>query len=233
MSTKSRTQFFILTAFITLLLIAGFLLIVRQWGGLFRNPEQLRQLVHSWGVWAPLGTIGIQLVQIVFAPLPGNLAAFAAGYALGFWPTIIWLMLGVLGGATVAFVISRFLGRRLLHLIVPQAILERFDRIVIRQGTFYIFLLLLVPNPLGDWVYYLAGLTRIPLPFFLMLVLIARLPSNIIECGLGASAIRFGTREWFIFAGAVLLLTLGYFLNQHRIEALLLRLSGIPKNSRV
>lgn len=211
---------------IGLVLVATLLvLVLRRWGYVLSSPEALRRLVHSWGVWAPLGTILLQLVQIVLAPLPGNLLALAAGYALGFWPTIVWLMIGVLAGATLAFVFSRTLGRRLLRVFVPGPTLERFDRQVIERGTFYLFLLMLVPNPIGDWVYYLAGLTRIPLPFFLVLVLLARLPSNIIECGIGASAIRFGLREWLIFGLVVVLLTVGYLLNQHRIEQLLLRLA--------
>ncbi len=219
---QRRAVFLLLTGLVLVAVIL--VLVVRRWGYVFSSPEELRRLVHSWGVWAPLGTILLQLVQIVLAPLPGNLLAFAAGYALGFWPTIVWLMIGVLGGATLAFLLSRALGRRLLRVFVPGPALERFDRQVIERGTFYLFLLLLVPNPIGDWVYYLAGLTRIPLPFFLLLVLLARLPSNIIECGIGASAIRFGLREWLIFGLVVVLLTAGYLLNQHRIEHLLLRL---------
>lgn len=229
MNQRCARLFFL---FLTILLIATlaivFILIMRRWGYIFRDPEQLRAIVFSWGRWAPLGTILLQLVQIVFAPLPGNLMAFAAGYAMGFWPTIVWLMLGVIGGAMIAFLLSRAFGRRLLGLFVPRPALERFDRKVLEQGTFYIFLLLLVPNPIGDWVYYLAGLTRIPLPFFLGLVLIARLPSNILECGIGASAIRFGLREWLIFGLVVVLLSVGYFLNQHRIERFLIRLARIP-----
>ncbi|MEO0025416.1 MAG: VTT domain-containing protein [candidate division WOR-3 bacterium] len=222
---QRRAVFLLLTGLVLVAVIL--VLVVRRWGYIFSSPEELRRLVHSWGVWAPLGTILLQLVQIVLAPLPGNLLAFAAGYALGFWPTIVWLMIGVLGGATITFLLSRVLGRRLLRVFVPGPALERFDRQVIERGTFYLFLLLLVPNPIGDWVYYLAGLTRIPLPFFLLLVLLARLPSNIIECGIGASAIRFGLREWLIFGLVVVLLTAGYLLNQHRIEHLLLRLARL------
>jgi uncharacterized membrane protein YdjX (TVP38/TMEM64 family) len=199
----------------------------QRWWHLFQNPEELRVVVKAFGVWAPLGTIGLQLVQIVFAPLPGNVMAFAAGYALGFWPTIVWLMVGVLGGATIAFLIARFFGRGLMRFFVPAETLSRFDSLIIQRGAFYIFLLLLVPNPVGDWVYYLAGLTGIPFPLFLILVLIARLPSNIIECGVGASAIRFGTRGWIVFGLVVVFFTLLYFLNQRRIERLLARFAGL------
>ncbi|MEO0086073.1 MAG: VTT domain-containing protein, partial [candidate division WOR-3 bacterium] len=128
----------------------------------FRSPAELRELVQRWGIWAPLGTVLFQMLQIVVAPLPGSVMSFACGYALGLWPTIVWLMLGVALGATLDFLLARLLGRRLLHYLVPPDKLARLDEVVIRRGTFYVFLLLLVPNPLGDWIYYLAGLTPIP-----------------------------------------------------------------------
>ncbi len=204
-----------------LLVLAG----SRAWH-LFRHPEELRLLVRSWGAWAPAGIILLQVVQIAVAPLPGNAMSFAAGYALGLWPTVVWLMVGVLLGATVDFLLIRFLGRRLLRYFLPPERLAKLDALILRRGTFYIFLLLLVPNPVGDWVYYLAGLTSLPLPVFLGLVLIGRLPSNLLECAVGASATHFGWREWAIVGLVAAILGLLYFLHRQRIEAALDRLSS-------
>jgi uncharacterized membrane protein YdjX (TVP38/TMEM64 family) len=192
----------------------------------FRHPEELRVLVRSWGAWAPVGIIAFQVIQIVVAPLPGNAMSFAAGYALGLWPTVVWLMIGVLLGATVDFLLIKLLGRRLLKYFLPPDRLAQLDALVLRRGTFYIFLLLLVPNPVGDWVYYLAGLTSMPLPVFLGLVFIARLPSNLLECGVGASATHFGWREWTIVGLAAAILGLLYYQYRNRIESALDRLSS-------
>ncbi len=222
-----RYRNLILFLIFIVVLAAAFTLAIRYLWHYFRNPEELRVLVKSWGAWAPLGVVVFQMVQVVVAPLPGNVMAFAGGYALGFWPTIVWLMLGVILGASLAFALARFFGRGFLRVFVPADVLGRFDRLLITRGTFYLFLLLLVPNPLGDWVYYLAGLSRIGFLYFLILVLIARLPSNIIECGLGASAIRFGVREWVITALMITAITVAYLLNQRRVERLLLRLAGL------
>lgn len=223
---SSLRRFSLFLAVVLISVVLGLVLAGRQVWYLFRNPEEVRALLKGWGVWAPLGVFVLQLIQIVVAPLPGNVMAFVGGYALGFWPTVVWLMFGVLAGATVAFLIARIFGRRLLKLFVPAAALERFDSFILHRGTFYIFLLLLVPNPLGDWVYYLAGLTGVPLLFFLLLVLIARLPSNILECAVGASATRFGFREWLVLLLVVAVLAGIYLLNQRRIEKLLERLSS-------
>jgi uncharacterized membrane protein YdjX (TVP38/TMEM64 family) len=210
-----------LAAIAVLLVLAG----SRAWH-LFRHPEELRLLVRSWGAWAPAGIILLQVVQIAVAPLPGNAMSFAAGYALGLWPTVVWLMAGVMIGATLDFLLIKLLGRRLLKYFLPPDRLAKLDALILRRGTFYIFLLLLVPNPVGDWVYYLAGLTSLPLPVFLGLVFIARLPSNLLECGVGASATHFGWREWAVVGLVATILGLLYYQHRHRIEAALDRLSS-------
>jgi len=210
-----------LAALAVLLAFAG----GRVWH-LFRHPEELRLLMRSWGAWAPAGIILLQVVQITVAPLPGNAMSFGAGYALGVWPTVVWLMIGVLLGATIDFLLIKLLGRRLLKYFLPPDRLARLDAVVLRRGTFYIFLLLLVPNPIGDWVYYLAGLTSMPLPVFLGLVFVARMPSNLLECAVGASATSFGWREWAVVGLVAAILALLYFQHRHRIEAALDRISS-------
>jgi uncharacterized membrane protein YdjX (TVP38/TMEM64 family) len=223
-----------LTMVLTIAALVGFAVLLVLAGGkvwhLFRHPEELRVLVRSWGAWAPVGIILLQVVQIVVAPLPGNAMSFAAGYALGLWPTVIWLMIGVMLGAAVDFLLIKLLGRRLLKYFLPPDRLAQLDALILRRGTFYIFLLLLVPNPVGDWVYYLAGMTSLPLPVFLGLVFIARLPSNLLECGVGASATHFGWREWAIVAVIAAILGLLYYQYRDRIEAALDRISSRRKS---
>jgi choline-glycine betaine transporter len=65
-----------------------------------------------------------------------------------------------------------------------------------------------------------------PLPVFLGLVLIGRLPSNLLECGVGASATHFGWREWAIVGLVAAILGLLYYQYRDRIEAALDRLSS-------
>lgn len=207
------------------------LLYGRQVWHLFRNPGELRALVTGWGVWAPLGIIGFQVLQIIIAPLPGHPLSFAVGYAYGFWPGVLWLMVGIMLGSTINFLLARLLGRRLLRFFISADRLARLDRTVIRRGTLYIFLLILIPNPVGDLAYYLAGLTALPLPVFLVVVLAGRLPTSLVEAGLGSGATRFGPVEWVLLGVAVALVTVLYLLNQQRITRLLEKWSGVDREA--
>ncbi|MCX8014827.1 MAG: VTT domain-containing protein, partial [candidate division WOR-3 bacterium] len=99
-----------------------------------------------------------------------------------------------------------------------------FDNYIVRKGPFIIFLLLLIPfSPLGDVIYYLSGLTAIPFGFFLLMVIIARLPSNFVYSLLGAKAFSFTVREWLIFLVVLIILTLLFYRNRRRIERLILK----------
>jgi uncharacterized membrane protein YdjX (TVP38/TMEM64 family) len=219
-----------------LIALAAVVFAALRFGGplwtLLRDPEKTRELISNWGIWAPLGLIALQVVQIIAAPLPGNVVAIVSGYAFGLVRGFVFCMVGVVFGAALAFLVSRVLGRRLLKLFVPAAALDRFDRFVVAKGPFYVFLLLLLPNPIGDWLYYLAGLTPIPLLLFLAMVLVARLPSNLIEAFIGVQVSRFGSRgyqlewwQWLVFALLFVAVTVVYFLNRRRIERFLLRLA--------
>ena len=224
------------SAALSVLFLAGVVILLllygRQLFDLFRRPEELRALVTSWGPWAGLGIVAFQVLQIVIAPLPGHVVSFVVGYAIGLWPGLLWLLLGVMLGSTISFMLARLLGRRLLRYLVPPERLEALDRQLIRRGTFYLFLLILVPNPVGDLAYYLAGLTPLPLPVFLALVFLGRLPSSLIECGLGSGATRFGPVQWGILAAVAAVATLLYFLNQRRIARLLERWSHVGRFAR-
>jgi uncharacterized membrane protein YdjX (TVP38/TMEM64 family) len=216
---------------VTLAVLAGL-----RWGGplwgLFRNPDRIQELIRSKGIWAPLAFIVLQVIQIVVAPLPGSVVSVVAGFVFGFGRGLLLAMIGVVLGAGVDFLLSRWIGRRVLKLFVPEATMDRFDRFVVTRGPFYVFLLLLLPNPVGDWLYYLAGLTALPFPFFLLLVLAGRIPSNLLEVFIGVQVYKLGSRgyhlapwQWLVFGAVVAALAIAYFLNRRRIEAWILRLT--------
>ncbi len=44
----------------------------RMWE-IFRGREELRSYIESWGAWAPVVFVLIQALQVVIAPIPGEL----------------------------------------------------------------------------------------------------------------------------------------------------------------
>jgi uncharacterized membrane protein YdjX (TVP38/TMEM64 family) len=209
--------------------VTAIVLVAIRYGGILRpvirDPQRLVTLVKSWGAWAWLGMIGLQVAQVVIAPLPGNLVAMVGGYVFGLGVGFLLCRVGVVLGSIAAFLLGRLFGRRLLRVFVPEETMNRFDFFVVRHGPFYLLLLMLLPNPTGDWLYYLAGITALPLPVFCLLTLVGRSPSNFVESYLGAQMYRLGSEGrhmtwwlWALIIGGFAIVSLAYYLNRPRIE---------------
>lgn len=192
---------------------------------LFKNPLQVRKLVYDAGILAPLVMVGLQTIQVIIAPTPGQLVAFISGYIFGAFKGTVLSMIGLTIGAILAFLLARITGRRIIGYFLSDKTLKRLDSYLLKKGSFLLFLLLIIPNPLGDGVYYLAGLTDLPLLFYIILVVVCRLPSNIVSNILGAKITSFTFYHWIVFGIIIAILVIIYYLNRNRIEAILLRLA--------
>ncbi|MDH5186777.1 MAG: VTT domain-containing protein [candidate division WOR-3 bacterium] len=222
---------------VIIILIVIVLVAAMVWAGKLITPklsdligrrEQFKNFVLKAKLWAPISMIALQIVQVIVAPVPGHPVAFLSGYFFGIFKGTLLCMAGLIIGSIVAFLISRVFGRRLLRYLISEAKLRKFDSYALKQGPFLLFLFLLIPNPIGDVMYYLAGLTNIPLEFYVVLVIVSKLPSNILNNILGAKASTFSVQGWIIFGTLITIIALLYYLNKNRIEGLFLKMTRIP-----
>jgi uncharacterized membrane protein YdjX (TVP38/TMEM64 family) len=123
--------------------------------------------LRSHGVWAPVASLFLMLMQAVAAPVPAILVAFANGLAFG----VVWGGLLTVAGQTLAaavcFWIARALGRGPAEALTTSLGLETADRWLTRWGPRGIIVLRLVPGISFDVVSYGAGLTGIRFAPFL------------------------------------------------------------------
>ena len=78
---------------------------------LFKSADVAKQYILSFGAAAPLFFIGLQVLQVIVAPIPGQAAGFAGGYVFGWKWGIVYTMIGLTLGSFIVFVLSRRLGR--------------------------------------------------------------------------------------------------------------------------
>jgi len=185
---------------------------------LFSNRERLITLLQSLGILAPLGVIVLSAVQIVLAPVPGYLVQALGGYILGVWAGGIAGTLGMLLGASIAFTLSRHLGHPLLRHLLPADQQEKWNRLsAVHSFWTWVIIFLL---PVGDFCYFLAGLTRLSLWQMLLAALITRGPSVFVAAYIGARAGEI-PRSWFwVVMTAVLGASFIIFLLRDRVEGM-------------
>jgi uncharacterized membrane protein YdjX (TVP38/TMEM64 family) len=77
----------------------------------FLNKKRLLAFLDSLGPWGFAGFIVLQSLQVVLAPIPGELTGLLGGYLYGPYLGIALSTLGLTLGSIVAFVLARTLGR--------------------------------------------------------------------------------------------------------------------------
>jgi len=174
-SARTRRRFLVHAA-VALATLVGFALLVRPHLPLLTDAERLRAFVREFGVAGPLVLIALQALQVVAAPVPGQVLAVAAGYLYGAWLGTLYNMVGITIGSTVAFWLSRRYGRSYVESIVHEDALDRFDGIDDDHARLALLVFFLVPGLPDDVICFFGGLTRLPLWQLVALAIVGRAP---------------------------------------------------------
>ena len=165
-----------------------------------QEPEQFRAWVDEQGVMAPIAFLGMLILQIIVAAIPGEPLEIAAGYAFGALEGTLLCLIGALVGRVAVFLLVRRFGVRAVEVFFP---LEKVQSLRFLQNekklTFWVFFLFFLPGTPKDVLCYIVGLTKLPLRSWIIISTIAPIPS-IITSTIGGSALGMGR---YTFAAAV------------------------------
>lgn len=144
------------------------------------SQDDFRDYIQSFGPLGWLVLLGLQFLQVFIALIPGELLETAAGYAFGPWIGTAICYVGVGLASSLIFALTRRYGVKLVEIFVAR---ERINELRFlnteRKRNNLIFLLYFIPGTPKDLLTYFVGLTDIKLSQFLILSMIARIPSVI------------------------------------------------------
>lgn len=141
---------------------------------LFKDRNKLVNFITSYP-YDELVFILLQIVQVVAAPIPGELTGLIGGYLYGsFWGTV-YSTIGLTIGSWLAFLLARFFGMPLIEKVVKPETIEKFDHFMEHQGILVSFLLFLIPGFPKDYLCYIMGVSRIPTWTFIIISTAGRL----------------------------------------------------------
>jgi len=164
----------------------------------------LKGYIVSFGVWAPVASCFLMVLQALVAPVPSFLITFANGLAFGvFWGWMLSLFGHVLAAA-VCFGISRALGRGPVEVLVGNTGLESADRWFARWGLYAVFAGRLVPGVAFDAISYAAGLTRMRFRNFMVATTLGIFPQTLLYSYLGRQAPQY-VGLFLVTSGTVIL----------------------------
>ena len=146
---------------------------------LFGDREQIKTFVASFGQGAPAIFIIIQILQVLFAPFPGEATGFIGGFLFGAAKGFLFSSIGLTLGSWINFTIGRFMGKRFVRKLIPERQLDRLDKIIKHQGVIVLFILFIIPGFPKDYLCLFLGLSTLPLKIFLILAGIGRMPGTL------------------------------------------------------
>lgn len=152
------------------------------------DPAWLRARLAALGPLAPLAFVSLQALQVVVAPIPGQILAGVGGYLFGSRLGTLYSVLGVVLGSTIVFLASQRYGRPFVERVLTPATLERFDGFVEEYGTAGLFVVFLLPTFPDDALCALAGLTQLGYRRFFVLLVLGRTPTFVAAAVAGTSA---------------------------------------------
>lgn len=155
---------------------------------IFENRDTLRNYVENWGNAAPIVFVFIQALQVVIAPIPGELTGAVGGFIFGALPNTIYSTIGLSIGSMGAFLAAGVIGMPLVKYFVSGKSLERFHFLTEKRGAIISLILFAIPGFPKDILSYILGLSPMGIVTFFWVSTIGRIPGTII-LSLGGSAV--------------------------------------------
>ena len=180
------------------------------------QPERFRLWVAERGLWGKLAYVGMVFLQVFVAIIPGEPLEIGVGYAFGaLGGTLLCLLGAALGSVTVFFFVRRF-GLPVVEVFFPAEKLKklRFLQTSPRRNALFL-LIFMVPGTPKDILCYVAGLTDMKLPVWLLICSLGRIPS-VLTSTLGGAALGLQNYQFaaIVFGATLLISAAGFFLYQ-------------------
>ncbi|MGL5692633.1 MAG: TVP38/TMEM64 family protein [Peptostreptococcaceae bacterium] len=149
------------------------------------DMEGLKEYILSFGIWAPIVSFLLMILQSVAAPLPAFVITFANAALFGWVYGAILSWSSAMAGAAICFYIAKFLGRDTVEKLTSKFALENLDSFFDRYGKHTILIARLLPFMSFDLVSYAAGLTSMSFASFFIATGIGQLPATIVYSYVG------------------------------------------------
>src|SRR6058998_2372338 len=154
----------------------------------------VREWLRSFNDWVgQMGIAGIFIFIGVYAVAtvlmaPGSILTIGAGFAFGLWKGFLAISAGATFGASLAFLIARFIAREKIEAIARRnETFRKIDNAIGKEGAMLIFLLRLSPVIPFNLSNYFYGLTAVRFWPYVLANWIGMMPGTFLYVYIGAA----------------------------------------------
>ncbi|MCS5422988.1 MULTISPECIES: TVP38/TMEM64 family protein [Psychrilyobacter] len=150
------------------------------------DVDLARGYILGFGMWAPVVSFLLMILQSIAAPLPAFIITFANAGLFGWVKGALLSWTSSMAGAALCFYIAKFYGRDAVIKLTGKYALDSVDDFFDRYGKYTILIARLLPFISFDIVSYAAGLTSMSFFSFFIATGIGQLPATIIYSYIGS-----------------------------------------------
>jgi len=174
-----------------------------------KEPEKFKAFINQFGAFGIVVMFLIQVAQIIVALIPGEVVEFMAGCMYGWLGGLLLCLVGVAVGQTIIFGLVKWLGKDFVEAAAGSKAMDKLkflkDEKKLRLIIFFLFF---IPGTPKDMITYIVPFTKIKLRDFIVLTLIARIPSIVSSTYAGEALVENDYKTLIIAYGAILLVSL-------------------------
>lgn len=163
----------------------------KQIYSVFCDTQSLKTFLSRFNGYDQWIFVAIRAFQTVIKIIPAEPLEIGAGVLYGTWGGLLFCMLGTEIGSFIIIILTKIFGRKIVDLFIP---IDKIDSLKFLQDKKRVYLSLffiyLIPGTPKDVLTYVASLTKLNIPKFLIITGIARIPSIITSTICGAQIIN-------------------------------------------
>jgi uncharacterized membrane protein YdjX (TVP38/TMEM64 family) len=192
-----------LTFLLLLILTGAFLFYHYNLYSFFLSRRRIIAFIESFGPLSVLIFIGIQILQVIVAPIPGEISGFIGGYLYGPLLGTLYSTIGLTLGSWLAFSLAHWLGLPFVERVVNRKVIEKYDHFMQHRGTVIALILFLIPGFPKDALSYIIGLSHMKMTTFLVVSTVGRLFGTVMLSVSGS----FASKDDYVSMVTLLLLS--------------------------
>ena len=195
--------------------------------------NRLVQKVQQAGSWGVLCLLGLQLLQVIVAFIPGEVVQVAAGLMYGPALGALIIVVGAALSSAIVYIMVHKLGAPFVQKMVPEKYMNQIQKFEeSNKFEVIVFILFFLPGMPKDAFTYLLPLTRMKLAPFLIITTLARTPGIVASTYATAGFVNGNIVEAVIIVAVVVIIALVGIIFQKQIVSVLGRLTPHASGTR-
>lgn len=184
---------------------------------LYRDKRYLKDTVAAWGWMAPIVFIGIQSLQVIISPIPGEITGPVGGALFGTWWGLVYSTVGLTAGTLFCFWVGRMWGEPLIRPWLSERHWNRMSFVLEAEGAIICLTLYLIPGFPKDIISYLFGISPMTFWVFALVSTLGRVPGTFVSSYFGAHVADHEYIWALVFLALVAAVCLPLFYYRERI----------------